>query len=251
MIEFAAATLPASLESTSPSVAMWGIIAAMVTTVSTSLFSWLNSRHAKRDSREAKDLSQQAVSHAADNGEQIGDIKKLVNGDRTIMVAKMEKLEAIIVKMVQEKQQMIEQQRSLAEAVPSVIKVLALDDDPSFLEVVRGFLEQDPEVKFRVDTVSDPVAAKDLFMRRDHDAYLVDFKLGDMNGLDFIRGLRGASHMGPFIVLSAFVDADIETRALNEGVQMVRSKESVIRGNLGREIRFAVQAFRTAQRAKH
>ena len=248
MLTIIAAAIVEATAAGDPSVAKWGIIAAMVTTVFTSLFAWLNSRTAKQNSKEA-------VKHAAETVVQVQAIHKATNSDRAIMVAKMDRLEEVITKMTLEKYAMIEQARSTAEATPELIRLLILDDDPAFLEIVTEFLAKDTDGNYKIDTATDHKTAEALFLKREHDVYLVDYRLkdesgADVSGLKFISSLRGASHMGPFILLSAFVDESIKKQALNEGVQMVVTKESVIRGNLGRDVRFAIQAFRAAQRAK-
>lgn len=241
----AAATEAGAGAQSNPNTVVWLALIAMVGTAIQNYFS----------QRKMKASATKAEEHAAETVATVAHISKSVNSEREVMIAKLDKLERVIIDMTKEKVEMMTQRAATAEAVPNPIKALILDDDPSFLDLVKQWLEKETVNKFEVEILTDPKTAPSVFMERRHHVYLVDFRLAkqgepEVSGLDFIRGLRGAAHMGPFILLSAHIDDELIKRALNEGVQMVRDKQGVIRGTIVQDILYAIQSFRTAQRAK-
>lgn len=69
------------------------------------------------------------------------------------------------------------------------ISVLVADDDPPTLDLVRGFLEEDPDVG-TITTVGDGVAALAAIVEAAPDLVFLDIKMpGGPDGFDVIEGL--------------------------------------------------------------
>ena len=91
-------------------------------------------------------------------------------------------------------------------------RILAVDDEPAILEIVRLNLEVEG---YEVACARDVAGALDAFGRRPSDLAILDIMLPDGDGLDLARQLRALSDI-PIIMLSAR-DSDID-KAVGLGV---------------------------------
>jgi two-component system response regulator RegX3 len=81
----------------------------------------------------------------------------------------------------------------------TVVDVVVVDDEPSFLEALRSGLEREG---FRVHTALDGVEALDVIAAVDPDLVLLDVMLPRMSGIDVCRSVRRSSQV-PIIMVSA------------------------------------------------
>jgi two-component system sensor histidine kinase/response regulator len=82
-----------------------------------------------------------------------------------------------------------------------------------------------------------------------YDAFLVDYRLGEQNGLDVIRSLIAASgYAAPAIMLTGFDDGEIEARAMKLGASDYLPKSGLTRQLLERSIDHAIERCRLLAR---
>jgi two-component system, OmpR family, alkaline phosphatase synthesis response regulator PhoP len=95
--------------------------------------------------------------------------------------------------------QRLEEQRAAAQ------RILVVDDDPSIVRVVRGYLEQ---AGFDVLTASDGDRALNAIRHDRPDLVVLDVMLPNRDGWEIIRNIRadGALAATPIILLTARVD---------------------------------------------
>ncbi|OPX65380.1 MULTISPECIES: PAS domain S-box protein [unclassified Methanoregula] len=103
-----------------------------------------------------------------------------------------------------------------------VIRVLYVDDEPGLLELGRIFLEQDRQ--FSVDTVPSAVAALDLLGQHPYDAIVSDYQMPEMDGIEFLKRVRGSENSIPFILFTGRGREEIVIQALNEGADFYLQK---------------------------
>jgi DNA-binding NarL/FixJ family response regulator len=97
------------------------------------------------------------------------------------------------------------------------IRVLLLDDHTLFRESLSRLLDTEPDFRMVAHCASCPEALEAL-SRETVDLVLLDYDLGEQNGLDFIRQARAAGYAGRvFIVTGGMSDAD-SVKALGHGV---------------------------------
>lgn len=106
------------------------------------------------------------------------------------------------------------------------LKALVVDDDYNTCDSVTKMLAQ---VGMRSDwTISGKEAilrAKNAFERSDaFHAYIIDWRLPDMNGIEVTRQIRRLGDDTPIIILTAYDWSDIEEEARNAGVTAFCSK---------------------------
>jgi len=104
------------------------------------------------------------------------------------------------------------------------IHVLLVDDEPSLLDVTKEFLEQQGE-SFQVDTAPSAEEALQRLSEEDYDVVVSDYKMHEMNGLEFLSHLRKKDRKTPFILLTGRGGEEIAAVALREG-----ANDYIIRG---------------------
>lgn len=107
---------------------------------------------------------------------------------------------------------------------PAELEVLIVDDD----EIVCAWLRRSlAGTEFRVaGEAPSHAAALKLLKRRRIDLLLVDFRLKDTNGLEFIRGLRADERMTPAVIMTATGERGLSEAAREAGAQGTLVKSS-------------------------
>lgn len=103
------------------------------------------------------------------------------------------------------------------------MKILLVDDDPAYLEVLKFFLERDGV--FVADVATSARKALDILAKsREHEAVVSDFMMPDIDGLEFLKILRAQGIMIPFIMLTGRGREDVAIHALNGGADFYIAK---------------------------
>jgi len=119
------------------------------------------------------------------------------------------------------------------------LRVLLVEDDEDDYLCTRDLLRDMGEGRFALDWVvkfEDAVAA---MARHEHDVYLVDYRLGDHNGLEL---LNEASRNGaPVILLTGLDDRAVDLLAMQAGAVDYLVKGQIDAALLDRSIRYAIE----------
>ncbi|WP_299235553.1 PAS domain S-box protein [Natronomonas sp.] len=104
--------------------------------------------------------------------------------------------------------------------MPETIRILHVDDDPSFCDLTREFLHRhDP--RFEVVSEHSPTDALDRIQAEQEqtDCLLSDYKMPEMNGIELLQTVQqqfpGLSI--PFVLLTGEGSEDVAAEALNAG----------------------------------
>jgi response regulator RpfG family c-di-GMP phosphodiesterase len=94
-------------------------------------------------------------------------------------------------------------------------RVLLVDDEPDILESLQELLEASlPTVEVRT-ALSGPKALMEL--RKDRiDLIVADYKMPEMNGLEFLKKADEVAPGIPRILITAFPDLEIAIKAIND-----------------------------------
>jgi CheY-like chemotaxis protein len=108
-------------------------------------------------------------------------------------------------------------------AEPRVALILAVDDDPGVLALVRANLEIDG---YEVITANDGGEALEMVPREHPDAIVCDLMMPGVGGLTVLRYLRAdpATRHIPFVILSAKTMPDDIKEALEMGADRYITK---------------------------
>lgn len=120
-------------------------------------------------------------------------------------------------------------------------RVLLLDDDEDDILLVRGMLRSTHQERFDVTWASTWKKGLDALNRSSFDAILVDYDLGEKNGIEFIRAARGQAIDTPILILTGRGGYDIDVAAMEAGATDYLNKNEINASYLERAIRYAIQ----------
>ena len=82
------------------------------------------------------------------------------------------------------------------------IKILLIEDDEDDYAMVRELLSGLSRADFSLEWVKTYREGLKELCRGDHDVYLLDYRLGSLNGIELIREATGAGCDKPIIFLT-------------------------------------------------
>ena len=129
-----------------------------------------------------------------------------------------------------------------------VLRILLVDDDEdeyiltSALLEDRSYLSTDiQQVGFKLDWVSTYEAALVCFQEDQYDIYLVDYHLGDQNGLELMQKAIHNGCKAPIIMLTGQGNYQVDVAAMQAGAADYLVKGQIDSQLLERSIRYAVE----------
>jgi signal transduction histidine kinase len=130
------------------------------------------------------------------------------------------------------------------------IKVLLIEDDEDDYILVRSMLSKVTSTKYDLKWVSTYDAALEAIDTGCCDAYLLDYYLGERNGLELLReiGLRGITE--PVILLTGQGDYEIDVEAMRLGAADYLVKGQLNSSLLERSIRYAITQKMTEEKLR-
>ncbi len=103
-----------------------------------------------------------------------------------------------------------------------MISILLVDDEVSFLEVTRMFLEKGRGI--RVTTATSAEQALELLSAHKFDAIVSDYAMPGMNGIEFMKQVKAMDDETPFIIFTGKGREDVVIDALNFGASLYLQK---------------------------
>ena len=98
----------------------------------------------------------------------------------------------------------------------SKIRALIIDDDESFLDLTRIFLEK-IDNNLEIMLFTSPYEALALLKANNIDVVVSDYIMPGLNGLELLQEIRKMGNTIPFILLTGMPGVDTKRRALNLG----------------------------------
>jgi len=103
-----------------------------------------------------------------------------------------------------------------------MISILLVDDETELLEIARLYLED--QRGFRVQSASSAKEALHLIQETLFDVVVSDYQMPVMDGIQFLKKLRGKKDPIPFIIFTGRGREEIVIEALNEGADFYLQK---------------------------
>ncbi len=133
--------------------------------------------------------------------------------------------------------------------VPNTRIILVEDDEDDFM-LVRDMLSEASPETLRVDWVKTYQEALPVLASNEHGICFLDFRLGELNGLDLFCEARRMGCTLPFVLLTGQGDRELDLQAMRAGVDDYLPKDSITPDLLERSIRYALERRRSAERNK-
>lgn len=124
------------------------------------------------------------------------------------------------------------------------LRVLLIDDDEDIYKLARHFLSSVGAEKVELEWSPEYEPARQALAQCKHDVYLIDYNLGDRNGLELLREAVRNGCKAPMVLLTGQGSRDLDVEAMNAGASDYLDKTRLSAPLLERSIRYAVERKR-------
>jgi PAS domain S-box-containing protein len=134
----------------------------------------------------------------------------------------------------------------------NMIQLLMVDDDPAILDIGKILLEQSKDII--VDAAKSAIEAMNKMEKTSYDAIVSDYEMPEMDGIAFLKKVRGNNPDIPFIILTGKGREEVIIEAINNGANYYLQKgknAELIFTELSHQIRQGVARFRSEKRIDH
>ena len=125
------------------------------------------------------------------------------------------------------------------------VRVLLVDDDEDDYVITQDLLSEIGDGRFDLEWVASYEDAREMLECHRHDVYLVDYHLGQRNGLDLLRETSGNGNQAPMILLTGQGDHEVDLEAMKAGAADFLVKGQIEASLLERSIRYAIERAQT------
>lgn len=130
------------------------------------------------------------------------------------------------------------------------IRVFMVDDDEDDYVLTRDLLAEAEGARFELDWVDTYEAGLEAMGRAEHDVYLVDYRLGERDGLELLRAAIASGCKAPIIMLTGQGDHIVDVAAMEAGAADYLDKGQLSAPLLERSIRYAIEHKRAEGKLK-
>jgi diguanylate cyclase (GGDEF)-like protein len=131
--------------------------------------------------------------------------------------------------------------------VDESIKVLVVDDDQEDFIIVRDFLSRVRVARYEMDWAPGYEEALERLKEGQHDVCLLDYRLGDRNGLEWLQEAVASGSRCPIIFFSGKGDYQVDLEAMKSGASDYLVKGEINPPLLERSIRYAIERRRVEE----
>jgi signal transduction histidine kinase len=124
------------------------------------------------------------------------------------------------------------------------IQVLLVDDDEDYFFITQDLLSDIEGMDYKVVWIPDLATAYDAVRSQAYDVCLVDYQMGQENGLEFVRRVKADGIEVPLILLTGQGDRRIDLEAMTLGAADYLNKGELNPGLLERTIRYTIERAR-------
>jgi diguanylate cyclase (GGDEF)-like protein/PAS domain S-box-containing protein len=135
----------------------------------------------------------------------------------------------------------------LTDRDANAVRILLVEDDEDDFVLTRDLLGESRRTRFELVWVTSFDEALAALTRNGHDVALIDYRLGEHDGLELLHHARGAGVVAPLILLTGQGDGDIDLAAMRAGAADYLVKGQIDAPLLERSIRYALEQSRTLQ----
>ncbi|HEY3275912.1 MAG TPA: response regulator [Syntrophorhabdaceae bacterium] len=131
------------------------------------------------------------------------------------------------------------------------VRVLLIEDDEDDYILVKGLLSKVVSTKYHIEWVRTYEDALKAIDGDRHDVFLLDYYLGDHNGLELLREINRRGLSTPVIFLTGFGDYEMDVEAMHAGASDYLVKGQINGPLLERSIRYTITQKITEEKLRH
>ena len=109
------------------------------------------------------------------------------------------------------------------------LKILLIDDNPADAELLRRLLNKIPEFQVEFTHCLDAESGQQALAAQKPDCLLLDYRLGEHDGLEVLASIRTLGNDVPTIVLTGAGNETVAVEAMKRGAQNYMVKDVVVR----------------------
>ncbi len=132
----------------------------------------------------------------------------------------------------------------------SVIRVLLVEDDEDDYILVRDMLKDVSGQKYELKWISSADEAIKEHYFTESDVCVLDYRLGQQNGIECLHQMQKAGYAKPLIMLTGQGDHEVDMLAMREGAADYLDKSSLTSVLLERSLRYAIDRTKNLQALK-
>ena len=127
------------------------------------------------------------------------------------------------------------------------LRILLVEDDEDDFIITRDLLAEIGDDRFDLEWVRAFDPALETIMANAHDVYLIDYRLGERDGLELLRRAVANDCKAPIILLTSQGNQEVDVEAMNCGAADYLVKGHIDAPSLERTIRHAIDRKRTEE----
>lgn len=120
------------------------------------------------------------------------------------------------------------------------IRILMIDDDKDDFMIVRDIIQDVVHHKYTIDWRPSYEEGLKSIAEKNHDVYLIDYRLGAKTGLDLVKRAIEIGCEAPLIILTGENNFEIDNQAMNAGAADYIVKAAISGQMLESSIRYAI-----------
>ena len=134
--------------------------------------------------------------------------------------------------------------------IDTKVNILLVEDDPDDYILIKDLLSRASPQAFDLEWVDEYDAGLEAIKSRRHDVCLLDYRLGERDGLDLLREALEIRCNIPIILLTGQADYGIDIEAMNAGASDFLEKGKMDAKLFERSIRYAVTRKRLEEQIR-
>jgi len=123
-------------------------------------------------------------------------------------------------------------------------RILMIDDDEDDYFLVNSLLQDTAPDQYEVEWAPTYQKGLNSIVKKEHELYLVDYRLGQYTGLDILRQFHDMGYEAPVIMLTGKGDYAIDNEAMMAGATDYLVKGEITGQELERAIRYGITEFK-------
>lgn len=130
------------------------------------------------------------------------------------------------------------------------IRIILIDDDEDDYILTRDWVREFQGSQCVLEWISDYHAGMDALTQCHSDVYLIDYRLGEVTGLELLRTAIANGCDAPMILLTGQGDREIDIEAMKAGAVDYLEKSQLNSAILERAIRYAIERKKAEQKIR-